>query len=198
MEQYKPTALKHRLFSTLITIGFIFLGGIVGVFVGALLYTYLIPFWNSTEIDVEGRNFTEIVLVESGFLENVHLSQDNVILKADDGNYYAYHQNKWQLTSLPEFDKTKFAYNAPPCSEWPGPPPAVYLHRTRSNVGVEFAHTLGYTSRCYILLADGRLQLWTRNYGVFEIMFMGAFSLVVGMIIGGIVGRKMARRKFPG
>lgn len=105
MEQYKPTALKHRLFSTLITIGFIFLGGIVGVFVGALLYTYLIPFWNSTEIDVEGRNFTEIVLVESGFLENVHLSQDNVILKADDGNYYAYHQNKWQLTSLPEFDK---------------------------------------------------------------------------------------------
>jgi hypothetical protein len=196
MNEGKRKTRNPRLFSILITIGFVFLGSIVGVLIGSLLYTYFIPFWHHYEIDVENRNFSEIVLVDYGYFENVHISQDNVILKADDGKYYSYHQNKWQLTEPPTFDNTKFPHNSPPCSEWPGPPPAVYLRKTKDSVGVEFAHALAITSRCYVLLADGSLHLWTRNYGVFEMMFLGVTSLVIGMVIGGIIGKYVAKRKY--
>lgn len=196
MNEDRQKTPNPRLFSILITVVFVFLGSIVGVLIGASLYTYFIPFWHHYEIDVENRNFSEIVLVEYGFLENVHLSQDNVFLKSDDGNYYSYHQNKWQLTELPTFDKTKFPHNSPPCSEWTGPPPAVYLQRIRDSVGVEFAHALAITSRCYVLLADGSLHLWTREHGVFEMIFIGVVSLVIGMVVGGIIGKYVAKRKY--
>lgn len=187
---------SSHLFSILITIGFVFLGSMVGVFIGALLYTYVIPFWHYANIDVENRNFSEIILVDYAFLQNVHLSEDNVILKADDGKYYSYHQNKWQLTELTEFDNTKFPYNAHSCSEWLDPPPVIYLRKTIDSVGVEFAHALGNTSRCYVLLADGSFQLWTRDYGVFEMIYIGGVSLIIGMMFGGITGKHVAKRKY--
>jgi hypothetical protein len=196
MNEYESGTKYHRLYSVLIRLGFIILGGIVGILIGAFLYTYFIPFWHHTKIDVENHNFSEIVLVDYGYLENVHLSQDNVILKADDGTYYSYHQNNLQRTESPTIDKTKFPHNSPPCSEWFGPPPGVYLRRVKNSVGVEFGHALAVSSRCYILQADGSLHLWARDYGVFEMMFMGASSLIIGVVVGAVTGSYVAKRKY--
>jgi hypothetical protein len=60
---------------------------------------------------------------------------------------------------------------------------------------VDFAHALGNSSRCYILFADGRLELWTRDYDVFGLFFVGAWSLFFGMLVGGILGKKIANKK---
>lgn len=186
---------RSRLFSIFITLGFVVLGGVGGLTVGALLYTYLIPFWEHTEIDVEKRNFDDIVTVDFLLADNSDLFRDNVILKTTDGKYYNYHQGNWQLIESPQIDNSKFPQNYLPCNEWLSPPPVTYLRKTKDTMGVEFAHALAITSRCYVLLADGSLHLWTRDYGVFEMMSMGAISLVIGMGIGGIIG-KVANRRF--
>ncbi|MEZ4863694.1 MAG: hypothetical protein R3C14_20400 [Caldilineaceae bacterium] len=200
MNKPKRSNQSPRLFTILITTSFILLGSIVGLCFGALLYIYLIPFWHHTKIDVKNHNFNEIAMV--GYMVGYDvfnfddISLDNVILKANDGEYYSYHQNTWQQTRLPtRFDKSNLSYYSAPCSELPAPPPTVYLQKTKNTVGVEFEHNFGAMSRCYVLLADGSLHVWTREYDVFEMIDIGIVSLIIGVVIGGIIGKYVTKRK---
>lgn len=117
-------------------------------------------------------------------------------LKTDEGDYYSFYQNNWEPTQTPVFDQTKFPNNYPSCNEWSSPPPAVYLSRPLNTKGVEFAHALAITSRCYVLLKDGSFHSWTRDYGVFEMIFLGKVTLLMGMIIGGVLGVRVAKSKY--
>ncbi len=194
-ENKSLAARKPRLYTFLVTGGFILLGSVAGLLVGDFLFTYFIPSWSHTEIDTENHNFREITLVEYFYLENHDLSQDNVILKTEDGAFFSYHHHKWQQTELPDVDLTKFPHTYPPCNEWASPPPASYLRRTKDTAGVDFAHALANSSRCYILFEDGNLELWTRDYGVFDLIYIGFWSLFLGMLIGGIFGKRRANKK---
>ena len=93
MSKHKKRTVKARLFSTLIMIGLVFIGGIVGVFIGNLLWPVFvdfIPWHHHTEIDVENHNFSDIAL---GFIHVFDESQDQIILTTDNGDYYSYHHD---------------------------------------------------------------------------------------------------------
>jgi hypothetical protein len=71
-------------------------GSLVGLSVGALLFTYLVPFWAHTVIDTENHRFTEIVFVDYYFFTNHDPSLDRVVLKTETGELYSFHRNEWQ------------------------------------------------------------------------------------------------------
>lgn len=196
----KLVVRKPRLYAFLLTSGFVLLGGIIGILVGAFLFTYLIPFWYHTEIDVEDHSFSEIAFVEFFYTSNYELfqddvNQDNVILRTEDGKYFSYHWNKWQQAELSQVNLSDYPYNYRACDEWASPPPATYLRRTKDSFGFDFAHAIANSARCYILFPDGSLELWTRDYDAFSLFFIGTSSLFFGMLVGGILGKKLANRK---
>ena len=186
-------ARKPRLYVLLMVSGFILLGGVAGLLVGAFLFTYFIPFWSHTEIDIEGHMFSEITVVEFFLSTNFDPSKDNVILKTEDGEYYSYNQYKWQQTELSDIDLTKFHHNS--CNEWAGPPPASYLKRTEDMAGVDYEHPLAHVSRCYILFPNGSLELWTRDINVGHLFYVRVSTLVLGVLAGAITGGIIAHRK---
>jgi hypothetical protein len=191
---------KRRLFSILFTIGGVLLGAVFAYQVARALEWYFIPPWQHTEIDSANRTFREIVWVDYGYLGNGDLSQDNVMLRTEAGDYYSYHQAEWQLTDRSQIDETEQRHSDSPCDafKFSSPPPPIYLRRARDSVGIEIEHALAITSRCYILLGDGSLHSWTRDVSAFDPLWLSVAlgCPLAGMIAGGIIGAFVARRKY--
>ena len=102
-----------------------------------------------------------------------------VLHRNDKGDYYSYHQNKWQLTELP-IEQTRIPV------PWCGSLKSTYSTR-RCDFQSEMA--LAEFFRSYVLFTDGSLHLYTKLYGAFHVTGMLSVSLIIGMIIGGVMGR---------
>ena len=58
------------------------------------------------------------------------------------------------------------------------------VSRVADSAGIVFSHALADEYLCYVLHADGSLDLWTRNRNAFEMVTFG----VNGAIVGGALG----------
>lgn len=171
--------------------GYILSGGILGIVIGALLFISLIPLWHHAELDIQDYDIVEIVLVKFAYLDNSDPAQDTIYLQADNGEDYIYSEGKMTQGNAPVLDNTDGPYSVSPCPRL-DPPPPMYLRSITDSVGVVFGHSLGNSVRCYLLLADGSLHVWYREYSVFDMMLMGLTTFVAGLGIGAVIER--ARR----
>lgn len=76
-------------------------------------------------------------------------------------------------------------------TEWEEPPPLG--QEALDSVGVRFERPISAIERCYVLLDNGSLQVWTRATDVFTLMRIIGISTGTGIAIGIAIGILVAR-----
>lgn len=186
--------INPKLFVVFTTILLAIFGTLFGMGLGFFLYGSLVPLWTSREIQpLQGAK--DIVQVDIRSMRN-DPTQDTLYVVAQDGQIFSntLFQSNWQpVKAVPQ-------PGAPltTCSDGR----QAYLPAESGivrSVGFQFEHTLSTTVRCYILLDDGRLQVWTRSTDMFKlltaIMLGGAAGLVGGSLLNALFWRIIQARQ---
>ena len=166
------------MISSLFATARILIGGILGIAIGLMLYGTVLPIWTILPIGQAPNGVTEIQSINYESFGSEHLEENIVYLQTHSGELYSFTQNKWEL--LP--NRTQKPDNIPPitcANDWHLPVLGI-----ADSSGVVFEHALANEYICYILFADGRLQVWERTTDVFNLMLFIAVSTLLGIVAG--------------
>jgi uncharacterized protein YneF (UPF0154 family) len=118
---------------------------------------------------------------------------DTLLVATSDGGTFSFtlFEQDWKESSsinlnvvddscTPVWQKPEEASNSN-ADIW-NPPPV--KGKVIDSVGVRFERPLSLIVRCYVLLEDGRIDIWTRSDDVFRLMF--SLAIKMSMIIAGI------------
>jgi hypothetical protein len=101
-----------------------------------------------------------------------------IVAIADQGFVYQMVDNQWETI---EGDVEQFKGFTPRlcAGEWHLPVAGVI-----DSAGTVFSHALADEYVCYVLYADGQVQVWTRTRDAFNLMGSLVMSGLVGLIVG--------------
>jgi hypothetical protein len=103
---------------------------------------------------------------------------ESILANDDQGEVFQMTNGRWEL--LTNYTDQFRGFNSVECAkEWYLP-----VFHAVDSAGVVFAHALANEDICYILLEDGRLQVWTRATDVFSLFNFIAVVALIGMVIG--------------
>ena len=193
-ENKRLAARKPRLYIFLVASGYGFLGGIVGIVIGFLLIPKFLPPWQHLEIDTSGHIIREIEAADFSIDLDGDPSNNNVILRDSDGNFFSFQQRNWFQIDANTADTSISPFKSLPCNDWVHRPPPFYFREIKDSVGVDFEHALASDKRCYVLYADGSLHYWSR-YSSFVDLVWTLLSSIIGLLIGILIGGSISIRK---
>lgn len=186
--------INTKLFAIFTTIILAVFGALLGMGLGFSLYAGLIPPWTSHEIrPLPGAK--DILQVDIQSTRN-NPAKDILYVAAENGQIFAntLFEAQWQpVEAAPQPEGQHAA-----CTDGRRDGPPVKSGIVRS-AGFRFERPLSTILRCYVLLDDGRLQVWTRSTDVFglltTIIMGGALGLVAGSVLNAFVWRD--KKSFP-
>ncbi len=180
---------KAKLPAIFISIVLSLIGASLGAGLGLFLYSSFIPSWKHYEISplADAKDILQIDVQST--LDDP--AKDVLYVGVESGKIYSniLFQEDWlPVQSVPENN-----YEFPSCAtEWKDHPPVT--NGIADSLGVRFERPVSTIVRCYVLLDNGSLQVWTRSTDVFSLMTMvmktGLLGLIVGFIISIFVWRK--------
>ena len=167
----------------------------IGLFASFIAFIYFIPFWSYVDITPNGFILSEITAVKYGGWPGKFFEQDQLILKTTSGEYLLFSEEKWLAIDLENFDHSNFNTQPSSCGEWTFRPPPTYLRKIVDSHGIESEGPLRTDLRCYILLENGRIQVWMRHINVFLLFYVVGGGAFVGFGLGVIMFVKYRRFK---
>lgn len=98
--------------------------------------------------------------------------------------------NKWEIL---ENQKEPFWGMKPrQCASWRK---RLSFKKVIDSTGVSFAHALADSTKCYLLFANGDLEVWTRTQDAFSLIGTLGISALFGIGVMGTVGLKVKRSR---
>jgi hypothetical protein len=168
----------------------LFTGGI-GLVVGILLFGNYSPPWQHYSIQSAPAEIVDIVHIDiQSTLDDP--TGDILYVASKEGIVYSnsLYQDKWLVIDpVPNWDDDPT--NLTECAtEWADHPlaaPPSVDGVVVDSAGVRFERPLSSIWRCYVLLDDGRLQVWVHSSNVFDLLANWR-SKIICTAIGGMLG----------
>lgn len=184
--------INPKLFAVFTTIILAVFGALLGMGLGFFLYARLVPSWTSHEIrPLSGAKDILQVDIQS---TRDDPTQDILYVAAEDGRIFSntLFQASWQpVAAAPQPEDQSTSCTS---GRRDGPPVKSGIV---SSAGFRFERPLSTILRCYVLLDDGRLQVWTHSTDLFRLLVMvtmgGATGLVAGAMINAFAWREKKR-----
>jgi hypothetical protein len=185
--------IKSLLLNSAMVLALSLLGYGTGKLIGNLLVGESNPPWTYSLIQPLPKEISQIIYLQSQYSEDP--TEDTLYVKTEDGEFYSYSLFQ-DNRLLSDVDPTPWdniylfkcapAWNGATDSSPMGDPPPVDKGIIDS-IGIKFQTPPITTTRCYVLLDDGSLQVWTHSGNAKDLMVNGILKqgfMILGMSIG--------------
>lgn len=196
---------SNSCIAKLFTIGLpaLILGGIGLTMAYAGFLGFVVP-WERHMMEAPPKNIVDIAHVEFESSVSDPIG-DTVYVTTEDGAVYSntLFKREWNTTeSIPIWDYEYWTICAP---EWPGaqsgsliwdPPPVV--GSVKDSVGIRIERPLSIIVRCYVLLEDETLEVWTRGEDAYSMIGRTLVFTFSGILLGTILGFLLHHNRLRG
>lgn len=147
------------------------------------IYSVLHNEWSSIPLLPDGKTISEIMR-RDGY------DDSPIVAITTQNEVFQLVANKWEVLENPI--EPFWGMKPRQCANWRK---RLSFRKVIDSSGVSFAHALADSTKCYVLFANGDLEVWTRTQDAFSLIGTLGISALIGIGVVGAVGFKVKRSR---